>query len=229
MAGNYTIQLREVINLYGLEEVTSWFTAYELSDYLLQNQIKVIEESGMWSKEKLAKKIINHYFMREIGLETPALFRHFAKEKMQEIMEEKLPFIYTNSVAYDPFVNENYTETFERDTRTNGTAQGNSNSSSNSSGLGVNSDTPQGEINKQNILKGQYASSTNASDSEATDTTETNSTTTGTGKETYSRHVEGNRGVSSSYQVLIELYRKNVRALDKEIIKELNSLFMGLY
>lgn len=221
MAGDYTIQLREVINLYGADEVKSWFSSYDLEDYLTPRQIAVINNTGIWSKEKLASKIVNHYYMREIGLETPALFRHFAKFKMTEIMERMLPFIYTISVDYDPFINENYTESFTRHSE----SSGNSNSTANNSGLGVNSDTPQGNINKQAILNGSYASSTSASESESSGNTDTS----GQADETYTRHVEGNRGVTSSYQVLIDLFRKNIKACDEEIIKELNTLFMGLY
>lgn len=197
---NYTMQLREVINLYGYDEVKSWFTSYNLEDFLTSKQIEVIQKTGMWSKEKLATKIINHYFMREIGLETCALFRHFVKFKMNEIMESMLPYIYTVSVDYDPFVNENYTEEYTSE----GDSLGTSESSAKNSGLGVNSDTPQGQINKSKILEGEYASSVNASESEST------GGTLSTGKSTskYTRHVEGNRGVSSSYQILIDLFRK---------------------
>ena len=89
----YTLQLRQVINLYGREEVESWFKDYELSDYLTDEEIAVIAQRGTWSKDRLAKLIVDHYFMREIGLETPALFQHQAKVLMQELMEEKLPLI----------------------------------------------------------------------------------------------------------------------------------------
>ena len=74
----YTIELRRVCEIYGREEVENWFKSYEISDYLLPSQIEVINQGGMWTKEKLAKKIVDHYYMREIGFETPYLFRHYA-------------------------------------------------------------------------------------------------------------------------------------------------------
>ena len=152
----YTIQLRNVIGIFGEETVKSWFMDYDLSDYLTDDEIAVITARGTWSKDKLAQGIINHYFMSEIGFETPALFRHQAKVFMSEIMEEKLPLIYSASIEYDPLVNIDYTETYS------GATSGGSNSSSTSSGSGltVNSDTPQGQITKANILAGNYASST---------------------------------------------------------------------
>ena len=174
----------------------------------------------------------------KLVLKHHGLFKHYAKVYMQEIMEEKLPIIYTLSVDYDPFVNENYTETFSRteegENKGNATSSSNSKSSNNASGLNVSSDTPQGQLNKQEILNGKYASTTNASETESNINDETEAlsetTTNAKNKEEYTRHVEGNRGISSSYQVLIQQYRENIIAIDREIIKELNNkLFMGLY
>ena len=101
----------------------------------------------------------------------------YASPEMQELMEEKLPIIYTNAIQYDPLINVDYTEEFTRNIDSEGQNSGssNSNSKNNGSGLTVNSDTPQGEINKTKILNGEYASSTTASESEneITDSTET--------------------------------------------------------
>lgn len=64
----YTIELRKVCELCGREEVESWFSSYELTDYLMPVQIEQIQKFNVWSKEKLAKKIVDHYFMREIRI-----------------------------------------------------------------------------------------------------------------------------------------------------------------
>ena len=99
---------------FGRDEVENWFKNYNIEDYLLPNQIKQMQDFPLWSKDKLASKIVDHYYMREIGLETPQLFKHYAKVKMQEIMEEKLPYIYTVALDYDPLVNVDFTETFDK-------------------------------------------------------------------------------------------------------------------
>lgn len=67
----YTIELRRVCDLYGRDEVENWFKSYNLEDYLTPEQIEQIEKYNVWTKEKLAKKIVDHYYMREIGFETP--------------------------------------------------------------------------------------------------------------------------------------------------------------
>lgn len=220
----YTMELRELFTtskytnpMFTRAEVEGFFKDYELTDYLTTEQIAVITEAGIWSKDKLAKKIVDHYFMREIGQETIGLFKHYAKVEMQELMEEYLPLIYSASIDYDPLINVDYTETFER------TANVENGGSANSSGLGVASDTPQGQISKASILAGNYATSTSASENE------TESSSTSDSEEEYTKHVRGNSGVSATAQKMIEQYRNNIRAIDREIIQKLEPLFMGLY
>ena len=227
----YTVQLRQLITggLYTREEVEGWFKDYELSDYLTAEEIAVIEERGTWTKDKLAKKIVDHYYMREIGLETPALFEHKAKVLMQELMEEKLPLIYSAAIKYDPLINVDYTETFDAERETQGEATSSGSSSGNTSGLQVSSDTPQGQISKADILAGSYASSTGASEATDTSTTTGNSTNNENGTESYTKKIKGNSGVSATAQAMVLQYRKNIIAIDREIIDDLNVLFMGLY
>ena len=201
----YTIELRNIIMIYGEETVKSWFMDYELEDYLTEDQIEVIETAGLWTKEKLADKIINHFYMREIGLETPALFKLKLKSMMNEIMEEYLPVIYSTAIEYDPLVNVDYTESYTGSDTNNG------------SSLSVNSDTPQGQISKTDILAGAYASSTGASEA------------TNTNSQSYSKRVKGNSGVSATAQRMIMQYRENIRTTTKDIIDKLEPLFMGIY
>lgn len=237
----YTFRVCDLFSYYPRETVESWFSDYQLSDFLNQKQIDVINSNQTWSKEKLAKKIVDHYYMREIGFETPALFRHFAIITMKEIMESKLPLIYSNCLDYDPLVNVDYTETFNRKIEGTTNSQGSSNSSSsansnnNGSSLNINSDTPQGQINKNEILNGNYATSTNASENSSNNSSnvndETSSTSSGSSnnKEEFTRHLQGNQGITASYQALINQYRNNIVSIDKDIIEELNILFMGIF
>ena len=232
----YTFELRELFEpikfnppIFTRDQVENFFKDYELSDYLTPEQINTINEFGVWSKDKLARKIVDHYYMRESGFETIGLFKHYAKVTMQELMERYLPLIYSSSIKYDPLVNVDYTETFNRTADTTNNGQSNSNSNSNSSGLIVESDTPQGQISKNEILQGKYATSTTANENESaiSDTTNTSSTSN-TGEE-YTKRVRGNSGVSATAQKMVEQYRDNIITIDNDIIKELSILFMGLY
>lgn len=201
----YTIELRKLCDIYTRATVEGWFKDYELSDYLTDDEIDVITERGTWTKNNLAKKIVDNYYMREIGLETPELFKLYVKNKMNNIMESKLPLIYSASIEYDPLVNVDVTTTLSRRVDDAG------------SGLTIQSDTPQGQITKADILAGTYASSTQGGENTSQTIESSSSRTT------------GNSGVSATAQKMIEQYRQNIRAIDYEIIKELNSLFMGLY
>lgn len=230
---SYTMELRKVIEYFGREEVENWFKDYELNHYLTPTQIEQITKFNVWSKDRLATKIVDNYYMREIGFETPALFKHYAKIEMKKIMERYLPKIYSNFLEYDPLSNVDFTETYTREISGETANSGSSNSTSqnNASGLNVNSDTPQGQISKQNILTGSYASQTNASEteSEIQDNTSTENQGTSNTIETFTRHEEGDNGVIITNQRLVKEYREIIVAIDEEIINELNCLFMGIY
>ena len=233
----YTYQLRNVIMFTSLNEVKSWLTSYDLADYLTSDQLEVVTEAGLFDKEKLADKIINHYYTREIGVETIGLFKLRIKTKLDLLMERYAPLIYTNSIEYDILVNEDYTETFNRstsgtDTNTNTSAGSNSTTSS-GSGLTVSSDTPQGQISKATILAGQYATSTSAGENtnttSTTDSVTNSSSGSNSGTETFTRRVKGNRGISATYQAMIKQYRENILTIYNDIINDLNDLFMGIW
>lgn len=217
----YTIELRNVIMMFGENTVKSWFSDYNLSDYLTDDEIAVITARGTWDKDKLAQAIIDHYYMYEIGFETPALFKHQAKVFMRELMEEKAPLIYSAAIEYDPLVNVDYTESY---TGSN-SGQSQSSSTSSGSGLTVNSDTPQGQITKANILAGNYASSTGANESSNTVTDGSSNS----GSQTYTKRMKGNSGVSATAQKMIQQYRENIIMINRDIIKDVGSLFMIVY
>lgn len=221
----YTIELRDIIKYEGRDKVENYFKDYCIYNYLRQSEVESILKANIWSKDRLASKIVDHYFMREIGYETIGLFKHYAKVYMQEIMERYLPLIYSNSIEYEILDDVDFTEEFTRNIKGNG--ESSSNSTNEASGLSVNSDTPQGQINKEAILGGEYASNTGASETQSTiNDTSTNVNNT---DETYIKKVKGNNGNTATPQKMIEQYRKNIIAIDEQIIRELDKLFMGLY
>lgn len=229
----YTIQLKDVCNLVGYDEVVSWFNSYDIAQFLTRDEIKVVNERGTWKPERLAQKIVSHYATYEIGYETPALFKHMVMNEMNELMEEYLPLIYSASIKYDPMVNVDFTETFHQEESGNSKNTGSSEStgSSEGNGLVVNSDTPQSQISKEEILNGSYATNTSANEnqSQTNDKTDTTSNTDTQSLNDYVKKTKGNSGVSATAQKMIEQYRDNIRAIDREIIEKLNVHFMGIY
>lgn len=208
----FTLSLREMCETFGREYVESIFKRYELSDYLTPSEIATIEKRGTWNKDKLSRKIVDHFYMHEIGQETPALFEHYAKVAMQEIMEEKLPIIYSLSIEYDPLVNVDFTESYKGSSK--------SEAKSKSDGISLNSDTPQGRVKKSDILAGNYASQTSGS--------EANSEGTSDDSNEYTKTTKGNSGVSATAQALLRQYRENIIMVDRDIIEDLAQLFHGM-
>ena len=221
----YTIELREIISTFGEDEVKSWFMDYELSEFLTPEEIEVIQERGVWSKEQLADRILTHFKMREIGTDSIGSFKLFIRDLLTETMETYAPIIYSASIKFDPLVNVDFTESFNRTSEN--TSNSSSKSTNNSSGLTVNSDTPMGQISKADILKGKYASSTGANETESD--IRDNSETQGNGTEQYTKITKGNSGVSATAQALLKQYREIIRAINTEIVYQLEPLFIGLY
>ena len=231
----YTIEVRELFTpikynppLYTKEQVEGFFKDYELSDYLTPAQITTITTAGIWSKDKLAKKIVNHYYMREIGQETIGLWIHYVKDTMDLLMEEYLPLIYSASISYDPLINVDYTETFTRTANVDNTGESISNSTNSGNSIGINSDTPQGRVTKASILAGNYATATQGTETESQIDNTTNTTSGSESEEEYTKRMVGNSGVSATAQKMIEQYRDNIRAIDREIIEKLEYCFFGL-
>lgn len=217
----YSVQVRRLIDVFGREEIENWFKDWELSDYLTPEELAVVNKRNTFDKDYLAEQIVDRYFMREIGYETAGLFKHYAKVTMREIMSRYAQIIYSAAIEFDPLVNEDFMESFNRDAN----SKGENTTTSNGSGFGVQSDTPQTNINKTELLAGSYASNTQADQTEGTQ----NSNGNNEEHESYTRKTRGNRGISSNAPYLIQAYRDYIIPIYKEIIEECNVLFMNIY
>lgn len=213
----YTLELREMVETFGREEARSWFSDYDFKNYLTDEQLKTVEDTALFSKDYLADMIIDHFYLREIGFETPGMFIHYARNTMRELMSRYALVIYSCSVKFDPINNIDFTESYQESTASQG------NSSTSSSGLGISSDTPQGQISKDEILQGKYATATSATEDEG----ESNATTSGT--KNYTIHKQGNQGIMDSNQYLLKEFRRFIEPFYANIIKELNVLFIAIY
>jgi hypothetical protein len=165
----------------------------------------------------LEKKIIDHYYFREIGLETIAQFKHFLKVKLNTIMPYYNQLYETTGLITKDDYNINL-NTVEKHSRTvDSTSTTNSNTTA--KGSNVFSDTPQAKL--QDL---DYATSLNEDDSEATGESTGSAKTT----EEFIIELSGGGGVRYNSDVLME-WRKTFLNIDKMIIDELNDLFMNVY
>lgn len=225
----YTMELRKIVDIFGRDEVESWFSSYNLADFLTPEQIQQIQKYNVWSKEKLASQIVDHYYMREIGFETPALFAHYANVTMNELMGSYLLKIYTQFLEYDPLSSVDYTEEYTREIEGSSEGSSNSNSQNSAEGFNINNDTPQKRITKQELDSGIYASSTNQSETTSQIQDETNTEASSKTVEKYTHSMKGDNGVIVTNQYLVREFRELATNFNLEIINDLNKLFMGLY
>lgn len=151
---------------------------------------------------ELEKKIIEHYYFRQIGFETVGRFVFKLNTRLREIMPNMIKLYATTKYQYNPIENYNMEE------------EGTDVNKNDSESLAKYSETPQGEVN--NLIEGKYL--TNATHGTGKNSTET--------KHTFSRH--GNIGVTTTQQ-MIEAERKIVLDIDLLIIDNLKDLFLGVY
>lgn len=185
-------------------------------------------------RNTLNQNILNHYYENEIGLETPALFRFYLNQKLNEIMPyyNELYKVQRKLINDDLLINNvNLTENFERKNDTNTNTSSNSNSTNNGTTNSKNlfQDTPQGQISQTDIDNQTWATNLTLDKNESNNTITDNSNSNGTANtnETYIKTIIGNNGAKFNISLLNEI-KNNLMNIDLMIINELSDLFMGL-
>ena len=171
-------------------------------------------------RDLLNNKIIEHYYFREIGLETAGLFKRFLNRKMAEIMPYYNQLYKSELLKVEPLTRIDLWETFKRSDNGefNGTMQDNTDN------FNVYSDTPQGNLSSADIKAHLYASS--ASKDQNEQHTSTNQTTEN--QLEHEKHNYGNPGTRTDSEMLLE-YRKTFLNIDMMVINELEELFMQIW
>lgn len=153
-------------------------------------------------RAELEKKIIEHYYFRQIGFETVGKFKFKLNVRLREIMPSMIKLYKTTLFKYNPIENYSMQEGNENERQANGES------------LGKYSETPQGKV--ENVIDGKYL--TNAT--HGTDKTES--------KDSYTGWRKGNIGVTTTQQ-MIEQERNIIIDIDLKIIEALNDLFIGVF
>lgn len=181
-------------------------------------------------KEGLCKKILKHYYMREIGFETAGLWKMAMNRKLEEIMPYYNQLYSSELLKFEPLKDVDYQEEFDRkseDVRSDSKhATGNSNQSGNS--LEKFADTPQGSVT--NVLNGSYLSSATSVDSNGNGDYEENSSGSGSDDFTdhYLRKYSGKRGMNNYSRMLMD-FRETFLNIDMLVVEEFEELFMQIW
>lgn len=165
----------------------------------------------------LEKKILKHYYTREISEETYGLWKLRLEDKMNLIMPYYNKLYDSDDLPFDPF---NDTDITKEHDGTDGRTIGDSNTQ-----WRLFSDTPQGGINGITNDEDSVANNTYLTD--ATKVTN-NGTQNIEGEINFTETETGKKG-TKSYSLLLEEYRKTFRRIDAELIAELEPLFFGLW
>lgn len=198
-------------------------------------------------REQLNGKIIEHYWFREIGLETPGLFKRFLNRKMNEIMPYYNQLYESTLKKFDPYVNydlqttgttnSDHTEqrNITHDESVTTDAKSTTDSTTDGTSRTLVSQTPQMQLSGHE----DYAS--NITDT-ASNTTATGSGTQNSTANTklddlmnmnaqnmdeYVTKVSGLTGITNSNALM--QFRETFINTDMLVIDELQELFMGIY
>lgn len=183
-----------------------------------------LQDYPIWNESYrniLNKKILDHYYMDEIGYETAELFKHFLNARMREIM----PYyndLYNNQEKIISDTLENV-DLYESSNRTN-TNSVSTESTSNSNNKNLFQDTPQGQIDFTDLESQKWATNLTMNKSGINDESSSN----GENNEEYERHIHGNNGKDYKVKLLIDI-KDNLLNIDMKIIDDLKELFMQIY
>lgn len=256
----YTTEVRFFLeNKAGLTESTGYKNVDDIIDKTWNKVFTTTCEFFDEAYRKvLCKKILKHYYLREIGFETVGLWIYYMNMKLEEIMPYYNQLYKSSLLEFNPFHDVDLTRKHEvsRGETSSETKNGSSNSKSDStttvSGndsdhttgnkIDLFSDTPQGAItnlenetyltNARKITDDNTRNSTNTSTTSNSynDNRTDNENTTGNrdSTENYIETVLGKQG-SENYSDLLSKFRKTFLNIDLEVINEFNDLFMLLW
>lgn len=203
-------------------------------------------------RQVLCRKILKHYYTREIAHETVGRWKLALNAKLNEIMPYYNQLYKSELLEFNPFYDVDLTRSRESSgtsNRTSNNTETNSGTSKNvSSGSGTNntdtlnrfSDTPQNSMDTQGIADSvplttvTKVNEDNTTTNESTDTLTRNDTKTGNGTENinntdkYIETVKGKQG-TENYSSLLKKFRETFLNIDMMIIDDCSDCFFTLW
>lgn len=173
-------------------------------------------------RDKLNHKIIEHFWNREIGMETISMFRQQLRKKMHEIMPYWNQHYLATQKTFDPLKTVSMKTLSDSEGVTDTTGNGETTGTSKSKSRAVSSSLPQVMLSGN----GDYAEAAQDNVSE----TDTTGTSTETQKATSTGNVDTEMsGYQGNPAILIAEYRATLVNTDMDVINQLEPLFMGIW
>lgn len=187
-------------------------------------------------RAELCKKILRHYYTREICCETLGRWKLFLSDKMKNIMPYYNQLYQSELLTIQPLVSVNRSVTHDgsksetKTTSRNGTNTTNSRTDGSTDTWSYYSDTPQGGIagldTNDYLTNATHNIGTDGTSSTLNGTTSDTETGTGNGSDSYVDKVLGYEGNQS--EMLLK-FRETFLNIDMMIINELKDLFFTIY
>ena len=203
-------------------------------------------------RQVLCRKILKHYYTREIAHETVGRWKLALNAKLNEIMPYYNQLYKSELLEFNPFYDVDLTRSREgsgTSNRTSNNTETNSGTSNNvSSGSGTSntdtlnrfSDTPQNSMDTQGITDSVPLTTVtkvnegNTTTNKSTDTLTRNDSKTGNGTENinntdkYIETVKGKQG-TENYSSLLKKFRETFLNIDMMIIEDCSDCFFTLW
>lgn len=199
---------------------TSWNRIFDSSWIIFDEKYRKV----------LCKKILKHYYTREIGAEVVGLWVMWLNRRMSEIMPYYNQLYESEKLKFDPLTDTDITTTSNRKIDTENTENSNSNSSTTSDSVSRNlyADTPQGAL--QGVESETYLTNARkiSDNSNVNDSSSFNSSGNGNSNDDYFENVKGKRG-GENYSDMLRKYRETFLNIDMMVIEELDNLFLNLW
>lgn len=240
-----TVELREIVE----SGVNPWAFEYPVPRSKIEYNGKLCKVD--FDKAAFEKKVLDHYWFRQIGQETPGRWLHYFRARIREIMPYYVQ-VYEFDAKFrnieDPLESYNLMETFQQQTQgsgrvtgetsgtSTGSSSGTSNRTENKESINKFSDTPQGAVSNLDTHLTNATRIDEDNTEEMTNNAETSGTSSGTssqessdeGSVSHTLTRKGNIGVQPLGGEV-----QNIRSafinIDMQIIDELKDLFLQVY
>lgn len=233
----YTTQLRFICETSAKLTESTGFN--DIEDVLDKSWNKIFSDFPIFDeqyREELCKKILRHYYTREICCETVGRWKLFLSDKMKNIMPYYNQLYQSELLKIQPLVSVDRSVSHKgqgsesKITKSNATNTNSSRTDGSTDTWSYYSDTPQGGINgldtNDYLTNATHNTGTDGTNSTVNGATSGNETGEGTRKDMYVDTVLGYEGNQS--EMLLK-FRETFLNIDMMIINELKDLFFTIY
>lgn len=192
----YTVEVRYICEVEaGLIQTSGYNDVDEVIDKSWGKIFKKFPIFDEAYREGLCKKILNHYYTREIGAETTALWKFWLNQKMNEIMPYYNKLYLSEQLKYDPLHEIDFTREIHENTSNNG--EGNNSRNGKASNTNTTADSTDNYFRAENT-------DVKTPDITRVVTDETENTQTNTGSTTINSSTNGQELFSDTPQGSID-------------------------